>query len=313
MSLAEVLEETKKQLSDLEKEENKEEEIKTEEEKEEKKEEVKEEVKEPPKEEAKEEVKAEEQPKKTNADYARERRERISEAQRLRDELAAANARIVELTRPVGQTKQVEDPEPNKDDSPVEWADWRARQAEKKADAAAEIAMKASETLQKEERRRQGENLVQQAQNELIGYENEFKKNHTDYEDVKKFYVNSLAYGIKVLNPKITNEALAKAVNNQILLTASQYYNDGYANPIEAIYENVKNMGYQPPREEAKEEKKPDLSKVAKNRERNAGMAASAGGTGKGELTKRYAATEMTAYEWAKLPVAERERLMREG
>jgi hypothetical protein len=322
MGLKEVMDETKKQIEEAEKiardgEAKAQEEIDAEnkaieDSKTEKKEEVKKEVKDEVKDEKESEVKAEEdKPKKTNADFARERKERISEAQRLREELAAANAKIAAMTQPQKEEKK-EDLEPNKEEDPTAWADWRTKQAEKKAEAAKELASKAIESIEKQERVKAGEKLVQDAQNELLGYEDQFKKDHADYEDVKKYYVNTLAFSIKSLNPKITNDALVKAVNNQILLNASQFYNDGYANPVEALYESAKELGYRPPKEEKEvEEKKPDLSKVAKNRERNAGMAGAGGSGGKSELTKRYAATEMTSQEWARLPVAERERLMR--
>lgn len=319
MGLKEVMDETKKQLEEAERaakeaeeqqqKENAEEKKNIEEAKAEVKEEKKEEVKEEKQEEKTEEVRAESKIK-TNADYARERKARQIEAERLRAELEAANAKIAELSKPKEEVKA--DAEPNKEEDPVSWADWRARQAEKKAEEANEKATRAAEKLEKEERRRQAEAVVTQAQNELIELENQFKQDHPDFDDVKKYYVNTLAFSLKNLNPKMTNDALAKAVTNQILMTASQYYNEGYENPVAVIYENVKAMGYQPPKEEKEaEEKKPDLARVAKNKERNAGMAGSAGGAGKGEMTKQYAATELTAAEWARLPIAERERLMR--
>lgn len=305
MGLKEVAEDLKKQIEEAEKQGEK---VESAEDKveEKKPDEAKEE------EETEKKAAEEEKPKKTNADYARERRERLSEAQRLRDELSAANARILELTKPKEEPKKDEDPEPSRDEDPTAWADWRARQAEKKAEAAAEMARKAEEKLTKDENKKQAEALMQQAQSELIGFEDQFKKTAPDYDDVKSYYVNMLAFSIKNLNPKISNEALARAVTNQIMVRASQYMNEGYENPIQAIYDEVKSMGYKP-KEEKEEGKKPDLERVAKNRERNAGMAGASGSAGNGELTKRYAATEMTSAEWAKLPVAERERLMRQA
>lgn len=315
MGLKEVIEETQKQLEEIE---NKEE-VK-EEEKEASKEEIKEE---PKKEETKEESSEEKEPEnteeekpkiKTNADYARERRERISAKEALERkeaELAAANARIAELTKPVEEQRQ--DQEPDKAEDPVSWADWRARQVEKKAEEVEKIAKEAKEKIDREEKRRAYEQTIEASKSEMATYENEFKKDHPDYDDVKKYLINSMAFSLKTLNPRMTNEKLADAVTMQLLMQASQYYNEGYTNPVEPLYDMAKSMGYQPVKEEVsrEESKKPDLSKVAKNRERNAGMAGSAGGAGKGELTKLYAATEMTSAEWAKLPVEERERLMR--
>lgn len=313
MGLKEAQEELKKQIEEAQKAEgltSEEEAVEEEQKKIESKEEKKEDAKEPEK---KEEAASEEKKEKTNADYARERRERISEHQKLKEQLAAAMAQIEEMKKPK-QEKEVEDPEPNKAEDPVAWADWRVRQAEKKVEQVTEIALENDKKIKAEEREKQKESLLQQAQNELVTYEDAVRKTNKDYDDVKKYYVNMLAFSMKALNPKITNDVLVKAVNHQVLMTASQYLNEGHENPVQAIYDSMKNMGYQPTQKETNEieEKKPDLSKVAKNRERNAGMAGSSGGSGRGEMTKHYAATELTAAEWAKLPTAERERLMRQ-
>lgn len=315
MGLKEVQEELKKQIEEAEKAEQEisetEKETKTEEKQDDSAD--KKEDKSDDKQEAKEE-KDEEKPKKTNADYARERRERIAEQQRLRDELAAAQARIAELEKPKEEVKQ--DEAPNKDEDPAGYAEWRARQAEKKAEAAVEMAKQAEERFTKEDMKKQADELVKKAQAELVGYEDQFKTSAADYEEVKNYYVNSLAFSIKRLNPRISMEALTLAVNNQLLLEASQLYNEGYENPVAEIYARTKkeydDFKSRVPQAKEEQEIKPDLERVAKNRERNAGMTGANGSAGKGEMTKKYAATELTAQEWAKLPTAERERLMRQ-
>lgn len=302
MGLKEAQEELKKQLAEAEEaekgdsltEEKQEEVVETKEEKTDSQEEKKEEVK---------------ADKKTNADYARERRERLKEQERLREDLAAANARIAELTKPKEEVKR--DEEPNKSEDPEAWAEWRTRQSDQQVKEARELAEKAYKEIEAEKQRKANEILIEKAQDELKTYEEDVKKTNPDYDDVKQFYANALAFSIKTMNPRITTDALVKAVNNQILLRASQYFNEGYENPVQAMYEEAKSMGYQP-KKMAEEEKKPDLERVAKNRERNAGTAAAAGSGGRGEITKRYAATEMTVQDWARLPKSERERILRQ-
>ena len=313
MGLKEEAEELRKQIAIAQEKEG--ELIENKEEKEEKKEESveqkqEEEKKEEVKEETKEEVKEEEKQAKTNADYARERRERV-ENKKLQEQLAEANARLAALESAQKKPEtQDADAEPDKESDPLGWADWRVRQAEKKASEVEKTVQSLKEKNEKEEKIKQREVMYSQAQKELIGYEESFKKSSPDFDDVKNYYIGMMAMGIKTLNPSISNEDLGKAVTSQIMMRASNYLNQGWENPVEAIYQEAKAMGYTP--KQAEEEKKtPDLARVAKNMERNAGMAGAGAGSGKGELTKRYAATELTASEWAKLPKSERERILR--
>lgn len=270
--------------------------------------------KEEPKEEIKEEVKVEdpkkEDPPKSNADFARERRTKMAREQKLSDELAAANARIAELTKPREERREEYDPEPNKLEDRENWLEWKTKQAEKVANKAVEETKEIKNWKEKEETRRNTENLRKRAEEELVAFESEVREANKDYDDVKQFYATSVAYSIKKLNPKISNSALQSAVADQIVFRASQLFNEGYSNPIAEIYEEAKRDGYRPKEQAVEEEKKPDLSRVANNRSRNAGTAGAAGSAGRGELTKMYAATEMTVAEWAKLPPAEKRRLL---
>lgn len=252
---------------------------------------------------------------KTNADHARERREKKTREDKLREELSAANARILELSKLPERAPAEDKPEPApiKADDPVAYAEWEAKQAKVLAKETKSDMEKLSKRLDVKEQQQQQERLYQAAQEELISYEGTVRQKHPDYEDAKKYYANMLAFSIKSLNPKISDANLVKAVNNQIMLRASQLVNDGYENPVQAIYDEVKSMGYQAKKpEENKEEKKPDLDRVAANRARNAGMAAAAGSSGRGELTKS-AAADLTVAEWAALPQAEKQRLLRQA
>lgn len=252
---------------------------------------------------------------KTNANLASERREKKTREDKLREELSAANARILELSKLPERTVTEDKPEPapSRADDPVAYAEWEAKQAKALANETKSDMEKLSKRIDVKEQQQQQERLYQAAQEELISYEGAVRQKYPDYEDAKKYYANMLAFSIKSLNPKISDANLVKAVNNQIMLRASQLVNDGYENPVQAIYNEMKNMGYQPKKpDDGKEEKKPDLDRVAANRARNAGMTAAAGSSGRGELTKS-AAADLTVAEWAKLPQAEKQRLLKQA
>lgn len=294
MSLKEVIEETKKQIEEAEK---------AEEAAVAPAEEVKEEPKEAPKEEVKEESKPEEpveEPKKTPAQYAKERKDNA----KLRNELDAANALIAKLAQPKTEpVKTDEDAEPNSDEDPQAWNAWNIRNLKK---ANKELADSVTE-IRKE---KQTETLKTAAEREMVGYENETRGQYKDYDDAKRYYANMLAYSVKVLNPSLSNDKLVEIVNHRMLTRASELMNEGHGNPVAAMYEEAKTLGYKAAAPENTKEEilKPDLSKVAANRARNAGTAAAGSGRGDGELTAAHAAT-MTNAEFAKLKPEERQRL----
>jgi len=155
------------------------------------------------------------------------------------------------------------------------------------------------------------EHRITQAEREFAIFENKVKKENPEYDAVASEYASALYQSFKVQNPRKTEVELNQMTKNAILIKASQYAIAGYENPVEEMFHEAKELGFTgKSRVEAKEEKlTPDLRKVAENRKRSSGMAA-ANGEKEGMLTKQ-AASQLSAYEFAKLPKAEQERLMR--
>ena len=314
MGLKETIKETKEKLEEVVKEEKAEEksalealdkavgEIKEEPKKEELKEEKKPDVK--TEEKPKEEPKVEEK-EKTPTDYAKERQARKDT---LAASLAAANARIAALeasAKPANQPKPVADQEPNKQTNPVEWADWRVRQSEKKL--APEM-----EWIREQKVKTEKEDLFTRAKGEMAVFEDQLRSSNPDYNEVKDWYGSMLATSIKIVNPDITQSELVKVVDSRLLSMAAKNMSEGYENPVEPIYLAAKKLGWQPrqkeqPKEE-KEEIQPDMDKVAQLRKRNAGMAGSGGSGGDGEVTAKVAVT-MTNREFAKLKPEQKKKL----
>jgi hypothetical protein len=235
MGLKESMEELKKQIGEAEKAE----EVVEEEPKEEVSEET---VAEKPKEEPEKEVKDEpvkeepkpEEPVKTPADYARERRE--AKANKLAEELAVAHATIAALQ---AQREPPKSDEPNKSEDPQGWTEWKIKKQEE------ELKEIKSETVAIK-REKQAESLRQQAELEVQGYEADVRREFKDYDEVKQYYGNMLALSIKNLNPKITNDRLVRAVNDRLLLEASEYLNEGHDNPIKVMYERANPLDIKP-------------------------------------------------------------------
>lgn len=307
MGLKETLEEQKEQLEEaLKAESTSVEEVKEEKEIEKPEEKPVEDMlkEEAAKEEASKEESKVEETKKTPAEYAAERRaNKVSMAA----ELATANARIAALE---AQNKEApkKEQEPNKEEDPQAWTEHQLRKTQ-------ETLGKVVEITAKTEQERHNERMRNQAFNEVAAFEATVRTANPDYDQAKSFYANTIAYSIKKLNPKITNERLVEAVNNKMLVRASEFLNEGYDNPIEAMYNESKEWGFTPKKaDEGKEEKpeiKPDLAKVSANRARNAGTAGAQGDSGRSELTPAVA-MGLTNAEFSKLKPAEKESIFKQ-
>lgn len=276
MSLDATIKELKEQLAEEDKKEEIEEVV------EEKPEEVKEEEKaeekkeEPAKEEVKEEVKEEEP---DNNAYRRMRREKAAaekKAQIAEEKQTALEQELAALKQP---KEEVED----KPSAPSPEMDEIVR-----------------------------DHRMVRAEREFQSLENKFKASNPEYDGVAGQYASALAQSIKIQNPRMSNNEIAEKTKETILIKAAKYLNDGF-DPIEELYHEAKDLGFtgkSAKKEEPKEEEeiKPDMKKVAANRAKSTGMAATSGES-KGQITKQ-AASELSVDEWAKLPQAEKRRLL---
>lgn len=304
MSLADVLEEQKALLAEAIKREDGDE-IAEEVVEQPAEEEVKEDpaVEEKPAEEVKIEEPAKvEEPVKTGADYARERRE-----QKAQRDLEAANERLARLEAQNATNSQTQsDPEPNKSDDPQSWTEWKIRKSEERAD-------QLEKALTMTVREQQVRKLRTDAEVEVEGYMQQTRQQYPDADDARQYYANIVGASLKIMNPNITNVQLNQMVRDKLMLRASELLNEGHRNPIQAMYEESKALGYKPRSKEAavevQAEIKPDLSKVAANRARNAGTAGANGSAERGEVTLK-SASEMTNAEFAKLSVEQKRKIL---
>ncbi len=153
---------------------------------------------------------------------------------------------------------------------------------------------------------------LSKAEKEFTQLERKFSSKEKDYEAISSEYAGILATSIKVQNPRMSNIEVAEKTKETILRKAANFLTQGY-DPIEELYHEAKELGCTgksavKPEPKEEEEIKPDMKKVAENRKRSAGMAAT-GGESKGQITKQ-AAADFTNAEWAKLSKIEKQRLL---
>jgi hypothetical protein len=251
--------------------------------------------------------------KKTPAEYAKERRD----ARALSEQLTLANARIAEANARIAELSQPKrevsiDVEPDRSVDPQAHLEWKLRRADEKIAQTEAKLEKVGKWTEEQERQKQSDNMRMRAEQEVQNYEAVVRQQQPDYDQVKGWYANMLAASMKIVNPKITNDALVRAVNDRLMHRASELLNEGHDNPIAALYHEAKSLGYHPQAaSDSSKEVKPDLAKVAANRARNAGTAAAQGDNGRGELTPTVAA-KLTNKEFAKLKPAEKQRLFQQ-
>lgn len=157
---------------------------------------------------------------------------------------------------------------------------------------------------------------IGEAEREFAIYENKAKQLHPEYGAVASEYAQAMYQSIKLQNRGVSELQLNEMTKKAILIQAGEFVRAGYENPVEEMFHYAKELGFtgksyqkQESKPEPKEEKlEPDMSKVAENRKRSSGMAAT-NGRSEGLMTLG-AAADLSAAEWAKLPVTEKRRLM---
>jgi hypothetical protein len=153
----------------------------------------------------------------------------------------------------------------------------------------------------------------QKAIQEFVAIEENFKKNVDDYDDVAQQYAGRLFNSIKTLHPRLSDAEVGQKVKDEIIQRAANYFKDGY-DPAEELYNEAKSLGISArimeQEEKIEEVKKPDLNRVAQNKQRSSGMAAAKGQGGSSIMTKRYAAENLTNAEWARLSKDEKQRIL---
>lgn len=157
------------------------------------------------------------------------------------------------------------------------------------------------------------ENRYNAAQRALQQMEMAFRENGPDdYDDVAAQYAMTIQRSIALENPDLDAATLAEATRRKVLEIAANHKARGY-DPVERIYLDGKKMGFKAfVREQETQEKpvaKPDLTKVAANMKRNAGTAGAKGAGQRGQMTAA-ALAELPAHEYAKIPPAERKRIL---
>lgn len=215
---------------------------------------------------------------KTNADFAKLRKELAAAKKELKEkELARYEA--AKKAEPVAEVKDG-DPEPDKSDVQGHMA-WELRQTRK------ELAEIKEKTAQKdpdiEEIKR--EKMINQAEKEFDGYVG--KIGSDDAHDRVNHVIKSVYAGLKAMNPGMPHEAIANATKMHVLQMASGFMKQGYENPAQAMYDLAEeHYGYvKVQKEEKAEEKKPkvDLKKIEESKKKSYTPAAAGGRNGKGK------------------------------
>lgn len=257
----------------------------------------------------------------------------LAEHEKLKKQLEEAEQAEADTPEEIEGEDEVEEEEPEPTEAPVEEpvkeeakeptnSDW-ARMRMENADMRRKLRELETKVVVTEEAETTQttvppilEEMVKDYQLNLAGrefneLEDRFRRTAPDYDDVTNAYKNDLFRSIKIQNPRMTDDQVLKETNTRLLTQASVYMRAGL-DPIQEMYTDVKNLGYQqrPKAEEVVEKViKPDLAKIAENKARNAGTVGAKGRGGAADLTLSVAAS-MPPSEWAKLPKEQKAKLL---
>lgn len=177
--------------------------------------------------------------------------------------------------------------------------------------ATQEISPEVAEMLQ--------DHRITKAEREFQTFEMQAKRKFPDFEEVTRAYTEALFGSLKVQNPRMSNMDIADRTKRIMLEKAGNFLNEGFENPVEEMYQEAKELGFKAkpiaaPAKEEEKEAKPDMGKVAANRKRNAGTAASSGES----KTDLSAASIMrngmpTNAEWMKMSAPQKAAILAEA
>lgn len=203
---------------------------------------------------------------------------------KMRRELAAERRKREEIERENVELKKPKDQEAEQESSPI----------------AAELEQVIQES-------RKG-----RAENEFRRYESEVTKAAPENAAIMAEYTQAIQGSIRLNNPRMSPYEIAELTKLSLFQKAGKYQNEGYANPVEEMLHEAKELGFTGKsfarKAESEADPKPNMAKVAENRKRSAGMTG-ASGREDGLVSKKTAA-EMSPAEWKAVDRAERQRLM---
>ena len=236
---------------------------------------------------------------KSPAVQRKKRRERQDLERQLRETQAEIERLKTAQSQPAAQTpvQADDDPMPDRATNYGAYLEWENRQVKKELSAIKEQVIPAVQQTQQDR-------MIQAAKMEMESIESSYKANAPDYDQAKSYIKDKMASGIRLLQPGMTDAQVNHLVDQRLLGMASEWARGGL-NPAEELHYLAEDQGFAPSqtKDDAKKDLKPDLSKVAENRKRNAGTAG-ASGAGRRVESPQEVATDVVKF--ARLKPAER-------
>lgn len=196
-------------------------------------------------------------------------------------------------------------------------AEKRAKEAEEKLNKKVNPEAEEENPLNREVLDLIQQNRVQKAEREFIVLESDFASKTPDYHDVSNGYKEALYQSLRIQNPRKSHPELLELTKNTLLMKAGDYAARGF-DPIEEMYQEARSLGFKKVEkqaaeavEEKEEPKKASLDAIARNKARNAGMAAAQGNKGGGGQLTAESLAGMSTAEFMKIPKAERDRALK--
>lgn len=252
---------------------------------------------------------------KTNADFAKQRRElrelkaKLAKLEAAQATSPAASSVPAVETKPASEANVEPSKEPDKNVNYQEWLEWKLNQND--------TTIKEQQTLIKdfkdwrEDQKKNADinKLYSDATQEFLTIEKEYGKVNPDYGNAIEFARSKYVDAAKLMYPDRTESQIEEATNIQMLKFASDCAKKGL-NPAEELYDlAIERFGYtKTEAQEAVEDEeppqrkvdRPNLNRIASNKRRSASPLSGGGQGGSIPITKEIAA-DMSIGEFSKL------------
>jgi hypothetical protein len=180
---------------------------------------------------------------KEQAYYRRKARELEAENKRLREAQAAPKPEpVAKKDEPKPEDYRdwkTKNPEPDKEKDLAGWLVWNAEDQRKWREEQSAVIAQSEET-------RRMDTLVQDAQQEIVDLEAEYRKSNNDYDNAMDFAKGEFAKAMRITNPGITEVQIKKELQKLVLQTALRCDRDR-TSLGETLYDMaIERFGYEP-------------------------------------------------------------------
>lgn len=226
------------------------------------------------------------------------------EAREAKRQTAELQKRLEAIEAEKPKPKPVEDPEPNRDEEPLAYSEWKTRQLERKLEQVSSETAEVREWRKQQETQTEEQRRYHAAVQEFSAIQQTYEQQNPDYAQARSHMGNAIARRVQAENPYISQQDLISTVDKEVLRVASLAVNRNQ-HPIKVLHDMARDVyGFRPEPIKQPEPPKPSLEAIEKNKKKS--VNGLGGSSGKAYVTPE-AAVNLSIAELDKMSSEERQ------